>query len=347
MEEAKSEGIPTYRQLIASLGVISILLATATMYVAEISSMAYGIAAGALYQSNYHNESVIPAFSQIVGSIHAIYAAIYEVYVLFFIAMGLVVASVAEFLRSGIRAGIRRYSLLHTSMTIIYLLLFFVLFNNLSLSGINSVNSYIFKLIYVGGFLMLGIDLYIEYEMHAPAQRARRFSREIAINPSTPYSNLMKMRDELFSGLSGDVRIIDKHFNSAAIANLYRLLQDNRSIKSIGILGSNEMLDSQFDKNFNDFSGELAGKGISVEFMLMSSENAAAQHERIIFDDSKAFKIPPLNIINKKSEHITRLKRSEASRRYEELSKGAISYKNYVLKQARGNSNANANTSKN
>ncbi|MEM3460276.1 MAG: hypothetical protein QXO24_03560, partial [Candidatus Micrarchaeaceae archaeon] len=58
---------------------------------------------------------------------------------------------------------------------------------------------------------------------------------------------------------------------------------------------------------------------------------------RIIFDDSKAFKIPPLNIINKKSEHITRLSRSDASRRYEELAKGAISYKNYIIKRARGN----------
>ncbi|MEM3405170.1 MAG: hypothetical protein QXZ01_02465 [Candidatus Micrarchaeaceae archaeon] len=337
MDEAKSEGIPTYRQLIAALGVISILLATATVYVAEISSMAYGIAAGAIYQSNYHNESVMPAFSQIAGSIHALYAAIYEVYVLFFIAMGLVVASVAEFMRSGMHSGVRRYSLLHTSMTIIYLLLFFVLFNNLTLSGVNSINDYIFKLIYVGGFLMLGIDLYMEYEIHAPAHRARRLSREIAINPSTPYSNLMKMREELFLGLRGDVKIIDKHFNSAAIANLYRLIQGNRSIKSISILGSDEMLDGHFEKNFNDFSGELAGKGISVDFMLMSSENALAQHERIIFDDSKAFKIPPLNIINKKSEHITRLSRSDASRRYEELAKGAISYKNYIIKRARGN----------
>ena len=36
--------------------------------------------------------------------------------------------------------------------------------------------------------------------------------------------------------------------------------------------------------------------------MMMSEADSVTQHERFIFDDDKAYKIPPLNIINKKAK---------------------------------------------
>ncbi|EQD46801.1 hypothetical protein B2A_08729, partial [mine drainage metagenome] len=56
---------------------------------------------------------------------------------------------------------------------------------------------------------------------------------------------------------------------------------------------------------------------IGFEVRVMNPEDAAAQHERFIVDSERAYKIPPLNIINKKSEHIVSIKHGEALRRFD------------------------------
>jgi hypothetical protein len=80
----------------------------------------------------------------------------------------------------------------------------------------------------------------------------------------------------------------------------------------------------------------MRNAGVEIVFMLMSKEDSVAQHERFIFDDEHAYKIPPLNIINKKSEHIVDLRMGEARNRFGALMRNATKYDNYVVKQARG-----------
>ncbi len=47
---------------------------------------------------------------------------------------------------------------------------------------------------------------------------------------------------------------------------------------------------------------------------MLEPEEAARQHERLIMDSDLAYKIPPLNIINKKNEHIVGINGREAWR---------------------------------
>jgi hypothetical protein len=61
---------------------------------------------------------------------------------------------------------------------------------------------------------------------------------------------------------------------------------------------------------------------------VLDDGDAAKQHERLLLDGSEAYKIPPLNIINKKSEHITAVNRDDAARRFEDLWSRAIKFEN-------------------
>jgi len=132
------------------------------------------------------------------------------------------------------------------------------------------------------------------------------------------------------------VGVVDKHFNSAAMSNLYRLIpRDRANIKSLKILTSAEMLDSKFGSNYLDFKEELKNSNIEIEVKIMKEEDAVTQHERFIFDQQGAYKIPPLNIINKKSEHITRMNTRDARKRFDYLYQNSLKFENYMEKQAR------------
>ncbi len=154
------------------------------------------------------------------------------------------------------------------------------------------------------------------------------------MDPNTPYANLAKLREQLFSTLSGDIKIVDKHFNSTAIANLHRLISDERgNLISIIVITSNEMLDSSFGDNYNDLKKELNNSNIDFQVKIMNKEDSGAQHERFIMDDRTAFKIPPFSIINKKSEHITKINIREAKKRFDYLFQRSVKYENFIVKE--------------
>ena len=159
--------------------------------------------------------------------------------------------------------------------------------------------------------------------------------RGISIDPSTPYSNLVKLKEELFDSLKGEVGIVDKHFNSAAMSNLHRLMPTGNNIKSLTVITSNEMLDSGFGGNYQDLKNELKNGGMEVEVRIMKGEDSSVQHERFIFDDSVAYKIPPLSIIHKKSEHVVKMSVHDAKKRFEYLYQNSVKFENYSVNQGR------------
>jgi len=142
-------------------------------------------------------------------------------------------------------------------------------------------------------------------------------SSSLSINPSTPYSNIINLQDEIFSKMHGHLRIIDKHFNTTALTNLSRLIDGYTSnYNRITVITSKEMQDSKFSANASEFEKEFAGMGIPTEVRMMDAKDSADQHERLMMDDQIAYKIPPFNIINKKSEHITKVSAPEARARF-------------------------------
>ncbi len=334
----EGEGSRTYKYIVVLLGVVSVLMAAATVYVMGVVSLNYGAGLAIVGLANNRGlvnstAANIPLISSEIGALHS---AMDEIYVLALISFALLGVSFVLYTGRSARhaAFTRRYTLLHTVLTLIYASLLYLVLSSIS---INYTSLYFLSL-FAAIAAAIVIDAYLEVSIHVNYGSGRVRNRgTLRIEPGTPYSNLLNLRDTVFSNLGGDVRIVDKHFNSAALSNLYRLIETGLpTIKRLEVLTSSEMLDAKFNDNYTDFKNEMNAAGIELDFMLMSSGNATEQHERFIFDDARAYKIPPLNIINRKSEHIVPLSISEARRRFAALSKDATKYENYIVKQARG-----------
>ncbi len=330
-----SEESKTYQYLVLVLGLASLVVATSAVYIMEILSLSAGVGAGALVQSGADHTNVIANLTIVASQLSNLRSAINETYIIALIAFGMLGSILVIYITRYRRFGAlsRKYTLLHMTLTLIYAGLLYIILSNLQ---VNLINSY-FVLLYVAIAVALAIDLYLEFVVRSSAIPNILGRSGMRIEPDTPYSNIIKLRETIFSKLNGDVRLVDKHFNSDAISNLHRLLDTNlASIKKIEVLTSKEMFDAKFNENYTDFKNELKNAGVELNFMLMSDADSVAQHERFIFDEQRAYKIPPLNIINKKSEHIVTLRVGEARSRFELLMKNSTKYDNYIVKQARG-----------
>jgi len=153
---------------------------------------------------------------------------------------------------------------------------------------------------------------------------------EIEINPLTPYSNMAIISNKLMRHLKGDLRILDSHFDNTSFDNLSRLILRNMNkYTSIYILTYLEENSRGFGRGYTDFKNELQNKNIKFELRIMGREDFSRQHERIMMDSNTAYKIPPINIINRKSEHIVSLNHDEAFRRFNEIWNRSKSYENF------------------
>lgn len=311
---------------------VSILLITASLvllgngvFSVYLFSIQYGVGAGALVQARAYNLSVVPLLQPAVNEINALYQTVLESYLL--TGIGLIMFAMAFVLLihspNHFEAYKRRYVPAHIMLAFVYAVSILIIHSVISFT-FYSTHLYI---TYVAVAICILFDAYLELGSRAPS--ASRI-RGISINPATPYANLIRLREELFNSLQGEIGIVDKHFNSTAISNLYRLIPlDNSSIKSFKIITSSEMLDSNFGGNYRDLKNELKNKGIDVEVKIMNKDDATAQHERFIFDEVAAYKIPPLNIINKKSEHIFRMSIKDTRKRFEYLDHNSAKIENY------------------
>ena len=334
MANEESEESKTYQYLVLLLGLASLALATATIYLMEVFAINYGVGAGAFIQSNADKMSVTGNLTQTVEQLGSLRTSMRELYLVAFIAFGMLGSALVVYNVRSRRFGAmsRRYTLLHMALTLIYIALFLIIISSYQLDYTKPY----FLAVYAAMAAALGIDVYLEFSIHASEPVHSGIRSGMRIEPDMPYTNLIKLREGIFSNLHGNVRIVDKHFNSDAISNLHRLIiTDSGRMNRLEILTSREMFDAKFQDNYTDFKNELKNAGIDLNFMLMSDEDSRAQHERFIFDDERAYKIPPLNIINKKSEHIVSLRLGEARVRFDSLMKNATKYDNYVVKQAR------------
>ncbi len=340
-DEESERGAVNYKYLVILLGLATTVLAAASVYMMEVLALRYGSLAGvtSVITAGAFNQTVTAnlttALTQANYTMTSLHDSIREVYIIFLISLGMLGASFVLYTSRSARFGAatRRYTLMHATLAVIYVALFFIVFS--TNYQINFDRTY-FILVYFAVGAVLAIDAYLEFGVHVRRPKQARRKGTVRIEPGTPYTNLINLREGIFSKLNGNVRIVDKHFNSMAISNLHRLFESNlHGVKRIDILTSREMFDSSFLDNYNDFKKELGNAGVELNFMLMDDADSASQHERFVFDDVTAYKIPPLNIINKKSEHIVSFNVRDAKSRFEQLAKGAIKYENYLVKRAR------------
>lgn len=142
----------------------------------------------------------------------------------------------------------------------------------------------------------------------------------IEINPDTPYTNIITLSRKMMNKLHGEIRILDMHFDEKAFENLAYMTRRNiGNYTSIKILTKGDRIGKDFEKAYAEFKKELENRAIGLEIRVMGDEDAAAQHERMVMDSEKAYKIPPFNIINRKSEHIVQLEYSGSRKRFDEI----------------------------
>ncbi len=326
------ESIPSrYGTLTITLTAVSLVLLAAAVLMIQDLSIAYGLGAGAAIQSNATKVAIASILQQYVGQIASVYTAILIEYVAFIAALGMFVTGMLLYRRrlSLGSADTHGYTILHGTLVLIYVLLFMV----------NRINAPLrLSAYYLAGLgaavaVAVAIDAYLVFSRYVLPYRAERVRGSIQIDPLTPYSNLIRMKDDIFSKLTGSVGVVDKHMNSVGIENLHRLIQGNLgTMTEINILTSSSMLDNDFWKNYLDCKSEVENAGTKLNVMVMSDDDSTDQHERFIFDDKVAYKVPPFNIIHKKSEHITRIKVADAKRRFDRLYSKSIKYENFLTR---------------
>ncbi len=304
----------------------SVVLLANGVFAIEQFSVQYGVGAGALLESSAYNISVIPLLNTMSSQIQATYQSILES--VFMAGIGFIMSLMAFFLlthrNSRYASYVRRHVPVHIVLAMVYLSMLIIM-RSTTVMGPSSLDSY---LTYISIFSCFALNLYLEYSLRK-YESARKLSGNISINPMTPFGNILHLKSILFERLEGDIGIVDKHFNSVALSNLYRLIpSDAPRIKSIKILTSGSMLDSRFGQNYYDLKEELRNNGIALEVKVMTEADATAQHERFILDDSGSYKIPPFNIINKKSEHITRTNFRDSRTRFDYLYQNSTKFEN-------------------
>jgi hypothetical protein len=316
-------------------GLSSFLLLAGAIYAIKEFSIFYGIGLGAGLQSSASNSPIVPILQSYLTNISSFHQGILESYLLFMIAFMLIGASFINFIRAYDRDVLSgTYVVLHTAFTVVYILLLFVILSDFA---VYLQSAYLY-LVYAGAAGAFLSDTYLVYLSRKPSAKQPHMKHAFSINPSTPFSNVINLQDQLFSQMHGHLRIVDKHFNSIALANLHRLIENSMpNFTKISILTSKEMLDSKFNESVSDFRAELSGPGIGLEIRVMDGTDAMQQHERILMDDKIAYKIPPFNIITKRSEHITKINYSEADRRFSQLLDRSIKMENYAVKKGRDN----------
>lgn len=310
----------------------SLILFAESIYLVKSFAILYGVGVGASVQSVYSGSQVVQSIQRISISASSFPIAIDISYVLSIISMlSIITASAIMLQRRDRVSGMRTYGVVNTVSALIYLTLLLVLLSEfyMYIAGL-----YIYVL-YFGILLALASGFYLQYWV--VAQKTDAPKRSVVINPAEPFSSMVALQEEIFSRLGGHLRIVDKHFNSTALTNLHRLIQGKLDdIGGITVITSSEMLDSDLSRNAAEFEEELKGKNVAFQLRLMSESDAKDQHERFMIDDSSAYKIPPLNIINRKSEHVTRISRSDVIQRFSHLYSNSMTLENYSSKIARG-----------
>lgn len=309
----------------------SLIMFAGAIDIIKSFAILYGVGIGASVQSVYSGSSLVQSIERISINSSSFQIAIDIAYMLSIAATISLVSSLALFFKRGeIKiSAVRIYGILNIAFSLIYL----------SVLGLTLLdfytyiaNIYVYFLI-ASSALGIACSIYIQYQINRSRESAPK--RSIAIDPSSPFSSIVALRDGVFSKLSGDLKIVDKHFNSISLINFHRLISDNSNITSITIITSGVMMDMDLAKNVFDLSNEMKSKNVNLQFRVMSDSDSAIQHERFMMDDNYAYKIPPFNIINKKSEHINRINLSEVRGRFRQLYSNSMTIENYRAKMAK------------
>lgn len=289
-------------------------------YIMQSLSYSYGIALGMSTMINAYNITVSQHVLNIISSIATVKIILKIIDILLFLGL-------FSFAMSVLWLFIKTYERTAKMILAFDSLIFLLLSIILQLEFVFSAGISLLWLLYIGSILPLGASIYGIIFTHR--QKRNRGVGTISIDPDKPYTNMLTISNRLMKNLKGEIRILDMHFDERSLNNLIRLISSSKiQYKSLLIVTGSERLDEKFKRLFNDFKNELKNNEIYFELRIMTDADFNSQHERLILDDFNAYKIPPLNIINKKSEHIVKINYRSARGRFDKIWSRAMKFEN-------------------
>jgi hypothetical protein len=295
-----------------------------TFYYMQQLSYSIGIYSGIAKAITAYNITSSNASSALIGSLSqsgTLALALHLTYALLPFAVLMLAIGVIWFFS---RSYSRLTATLLVICSVIYIIIVALLEFDFSFSGA----AFTFPLAYIGGIFALGGGAYNLLRMYNRQPISRR-TYPISINPDTPYSNMRLLSSRLMRRLSGDIKILDMHFDINALDNLMQLIERHmQQYAHIYVITSAMRLGNEFSKPYSDFKNELANRNVEFELRVLAKDDAAKQHERVLMDGNAAYKIPPLNIINRKNEHIVGINVREAQQRFDRLWSKATKFEN-------------------
>ncbi len=121
-----------YRNVIILLGIGSLLLFANSAFTIQLFSVQYGVGAGGYIQSQADKLNVTKILIPFSSQLNSIYTSILESYLTLGITLVLVLITTMLMLRRSNKydAANRGYALLHMTLVIVYVVLFFIIYTN-------------------------------------------------------------------------------------------------------------------------------------------------------------------------------------------------------------------------
>jgi hypothetical protein len=115
------------------------------------------------------------------------------------------------------------------------------------------------------------------------------------LHPDHPFSNELAVR-QLIRQLRGDILWYEQHMDKKALEMLTEELPQN-DVDVVRLLSGPANLTSRTKKSFAKFVQEFEHKGILCEWRVLNPGDARLMHARVMFDDGRAFELPPLSSV--------------------------------------------------
>lgn len=120
---------------------------------------------------------------------------------------------------------------------------------------------------------------------------------EVYLDPKRPFTNELALR-RVLRELSGRALWYEQHMSAKVLELLIEEVQPEH-LTELRLLSGPANLNAKTKGRFERFQKELTERGLPVDWRVLSADLARDIHARVIFDDSSAWELPPLNSLLK------------------------------------------------
>lgn len=127
----------------------------------------------------------------------------------------------------------------------------------------------------------------------APLPEAQGGDGAVYLDPARPFTNELALR-KVIRGLHGRVFWYEQHMGRKALEPLVEEI-DKERVREIRLLSGPANVTDKTKRLFERFAEEMRLAGIECEWRVLPAEAGRELHARVLFDDSSAWELPPLN----------------------------------------------------